>query len=231
MSILFFCPLGERDVIQRDNPNATVIEYSGIALNDAIERMIIYSGYKVEPYGTYGWGRDSDFLRVSDDNKELDKILEKEGYPNLVGMFGPALHSETKYMARRMWKREYEAIINLIEYCKQNGIEMPDEIVEMLLVYNGAYAVPGNLEVSIDSYKEFVVPILKKYGYSVDDDFFAGIDMNASGMKMINHYPDPTTCMMIPCISCPDWEVELRRRTIKLIKEKKYGSDDKKHVM
>ena len=113
-----FCPLGEKDEVLKSNPNATVVEYGNISLNEAISRMIIYSGKKLEPYGTYGWGRDSDYLPVSSDNKVLDSILDKEDYPNLVGVFGPLLHSETKYMSRRMWKREYEALINLIEYNK-----------------------------------------------------------------------------------------------------------------
>ena len=223
-----FCPVGQRDSILEKNPKATVIEYSGIALNDAIARMILYSGKKLETYGTYGWDRDSDFMPSNSDNKALDKVIEREGYPNLVGIFGPSLHSETKYMSRRMWKREYYALISLLEYNKNNGIEMPDDIVQMLLMYNGAYAFPGTVPVSVDLYKEYVIPLLEEHGYQVGSDFFDGVDVTQSGMKYINHYPSDG--MMMPSIQCPEWENELRMRTIKLIKEKQYGNSSRKTI-
>lgn len=225
---IIFCPVGERENIQKSNSNATIIEYDGIPLNAAIARMIIYSGHKLEPYGTYGWGRDFEFAGASEDNRVLNDVVEREGYPILEGLFGPALHSETKYMARRMWKREYEALINLIEYCKRNDIDMPDEVVEGLLMANGAYALPGMVSVSIEIYKEYVIPILEKYGYIIDESFFEGIDMNSTGMKIINSYPSPETGMMEPCVDCPKWESELRRRVIKIVKNKSknIGEDD-----
>ena len=222
-----FCPVGERNFVLENNPNATVIEYSGISLNEAISRVIIYSGKKLEPYGTYGWGRDSDYLPSSSDNKVLDSILEREDYPNLVGLFGPALHSETKYMTRRMWKREYSALISLLEYNKKTGIDMPDEIVDMVLTYGGAYSLPGTVPVSLDLYKEFVIPILEKFGYQIDDKFFDGIE-NSSDMKIINNYP--TEMGMVPCVQCPEWEIELRRRVVKLVKDKLYDNESKKTI-
>ena len=222
-----FCPVGEKEVVLDSNPHATVIEYSGITLNEAVSRLIIYLGKKLEPYGTYGWGRDSDYLPEFKDNKILNGILEREGYPNLVGVFGPALHSETKYMSRRMWKREYEALINLIEYNKKNGIDMPDEVMNMILTYGGAYSLPGNVPVSIETYKEFVVPILEKHGYQIDDSFFEEIDFSSGDIKIINSYP--TQYGMMPCVQCPEWEVELRNRAIKFIKEYEY-TDKKKNT-
>lgn len=221
-----FCPVGQKNMVLEKNPNATIIEYSGIPLNEAISRMIIYSGKKLEPYGTYGWGRDSDYLPSSSDNKALDKVIEREGYPNLVGVFGPALHSETKYMSRRMWKREYYALISLLEYNKNNGVEMPDDIVQMILMYNGAYAFPGTVPVSVNLYKEYVIPLLEEHGYQIGSDFFDGIDTSQNGMKIINHYPSDG--MMVPCVQCPEWENELRNRVIKLIKEKQYGNSSGK---
>lgn len=221
-----FCPLGEKDEVLKSNPNATVVEYSNISLNEAISRMIIYSGKKLEPYGTYGWGRDSDYLPVSSDNKVLDSILDKEDYPNLVGVFGPLLHSETKYMSRRMWKREYEALINLIEYNKKNGIDMPDEVLKMVLTYGGAYSLPGTVPVSPDIYKEYVIPILEKYGYQVDESFFDDIDFSSGNLKIINSYP--TEYGMMPCVQFPEWEEELRKKVIKLVKEKEYSTGSKK---
>ena len=152
-------------------------------------------------------------------------MLEANNYPILRGRFGGLLHSESKYMAKRMWKREYEALIALAEYNRDNDIDMPDEVFMMLLKYCGAYATPGLLTVSVADYKEFVVPILEKHGYSVGKGFFEGINDNAEGQKYISHFPDPNfNNMPVPSIQCPTWENELRERTVALIKG--YGYTD-----
>lgn len=222
-----FCPLGEREKVQDDNPSSIVIEYDGISLNQAISSMIIYSGRKLEPFGAFGWGREFEFSAFSQDNKYLDELLEKEGYPNLRGQFGSLMHSESKYMSRRMWKREYEAIIALIEYNKSLNIEMPDYAMSMILEIGGAYGLPGSVPVSIDTYKEYVVPILEKHGYQVTDELFEGIDSGASGMKYISHYPDPRfNGMMMPSVVCPEWEFELRKRVVNLVSGKEINYTD-----
>ena len=226
---ILFCPLGERDAIKEENPNATIIEYDGISLNDAISAMIIFSGRKLEPYGPYGWGKWSEWRSEHPDCLELDKIVAESDYPNLTGQFGRLLHSESKYMARRMWKREYEALIALTEYVRDNNIDLPDEVVVSLLKYNGAYATPGLLTSRVSDFKEFVVPILEKHGYHVGDEFFEGIPSNAEGNKYISHFPDPNFGgMMVPSVQCPEWENVLRERTIALIKGYGYKDDNNK---
>lgn len=213
---IIFCPLGEREEVQENNPNAMVIEYDGIPLNMAIESMIVYSGRKLEPYGTYGWGRKIDFMAPMNDNEQLDELLAEKDYPNLRGVFGALLHSESKYMARRMWKREYEAIIALVEYNKANNIDMPVDRLVMGLAVSGAYAIPGNLMVSVKDYKEFVLPILEKHGYVVGEELFEGIDPEASGIKSVSHFYDENG-RELPDVECPDWENELRSRVINII--------------
>ena len=214
---IIFCPLGERDKIQEENPNAMVIEYTEISLNDAIAAMIAFSGRKVEIYGTYGWERNFDQLAPSYDNRELDALLAEKDYPNLQGQFGSMLHSESKYMARRMWKREYEAIIALLEYTKDNNIDMPADAVKFLIAANGAYAIPGLLTVSVDNYKEFVVPILEKHGYSIEG-LFDGINPDDSGLKYISHFADSGSGgLNLPSVNCPEWENELRDRVINIV--------------
>ena len=103
---LLFCPLGEGEKLIQDNPNAIVIEYNGISLAQAISCMIVYTGHKLEPYGTYSWGRNSEYALDHPDVSKLEEIAKREGYPVLKGQFGNALHSETEHMARIMWKRE-----------------------------------------------------------------------------------------------------------------------------
>lgn len=215
-----FCPFGEREKVQENNPNSIVIEYKDISLNDAISMMIILSGKKLEKYGAFGWNKNFEFSGVSSDLLEAEKIIEKNGYPVLQGDFGRALHSETKYMSRRMWKREYRALISLLEYNKKHDIEMPDEVVNMLLLYNGAYSLPGNVPVSIDLFKEYVIPILNESGYQVDDSLFSGIEEKGENLKIID-----TTSAEIPLVQCPGWENELRNRVISVIKGKELVSD------
>lgn len=222
---LLFCPLGEREEIQKNNPNATVVEYDGVSLNDAISAMIIFSGRKLEAYGPYGWGKWFEWSRTSHDVLELDRVIEENDYPNLKGDFGGLLHSESKYMARRMWKREYEALIALVQYTRDNNIDMPDDVVFQLLRVNGAYATPGLLTSRVSDYKEFVLPILEKHGYQIDDSFFEGIPDNAEGQKYISHFSDPSyNGMVVPSVQCPNWEHILRGRTIALING--YGYTD-----
>ena len=226
---ILFCPVGEREELQKSNPNALIIEYDGVPLNLAINNMILYMGKKVEPYGTYGWDRPSDRLPESYDNKELNELLKEKDYAVLTGKFGSQLHSESKYMARRMWKREYEAIIALIEYNKENDIDMPVETMMFLLSACGAYATPGFLDVNVSQYKEFVLPILEKHGYSVSEKLFEGIDQNASGMKYISHFSDPSLGgLAMPSVSVPEWEVELRNRVINILMSDKKVNDDTK---
>ena len=221
-----FCPLGEKKEVSRDNPHATIVEYSDISLNEAISIMIVYSNKKLEPYGTYGWGRSFEYSTPITDNIWLDDLLEKEGYPNLQGDFGALLHSESKYMARRMWKREYEALISLIEYNKVNNIGMPDSVIPLVLLFGGAYSLPGMVPVSVEEYKNVVIPIFERHGYDIPDDFFDGIDPNTSGKKIIWHNQiNNITGSISPQIQCPNWENTLRDRGIELVKNKTIGSD------
>ena len=78
-------------------------------------------------------GKNHEYSFENQDVFKLEKLVSREGYPVLKGQFGNVLHSETKYMARRMWKREYEALINLIEYNHKNNIEMPDKVLFMVM--------------------------------------------------------------------------------------------------
>lgn len=226
---ILFCPLGEREKLQKSNPNALIIEYDGVPLNLAINNMILYMGKKVEPYGTYGWDRPSDRLPESHDNKELNELLKEKDYSVLTGRFGSQLHSESKYMARRMWKREYEALIALIEYNKANDIDMPVDTMMFLLRACGAYATPGFLDVSVSQYKEFVLPILEKHGYSVTEELFEGIDSEATGMKYISHFSDPNLGgLTMPNLNIPEWENELRNRVINVLMSDKKVNDGEK---
>lgn len=218
---LAFCPLGERKNIENANPNATVIEYDGIELNDAIKMMIIYSGKKIEPYGTYGWGKQFDFSGAIPDTIILENLLERENYPNLKDKEKSILHSETKYMARRMWKREYNAITALVKYNNENGIDMPHDVMMMVLTYAGAYSLPGNVPVSVESYKECVIPLLKANGYELGQELFTGIDPNANGIKHIGKSVSPEYGIIVPLVSCPSWELELRNRVIESLQNNK----------
>ena len=96
----------------------------------------------------------------------------------------------------------------------------------MVLTYGGAYSLPGTVPVSLDIYKEYVIPILEKYGYQVDESFFEDIDFSSGNLKIINSYP--TEYGMMPCVQCPEWEEELRKKVIKLVKEKEYSTGSKK---
>lgn len=212
-----FCPLGEREQIQKNNPNATIIEYTNMTLREAMSYMIILSGYKLEPYGTYGWGENSEYSRPIPDTLSLEKIATSNGYPSLKGQFGNALHSETKYMARRMWKREYEAIITLIDYTKENGIDMPEEVIQQLILFGGAYALPGTVPVSLEEYKNVVFPILEKHGYYVDESIFEGIVEDQKQKFII---PGRTSYSETQ-LYCPEWENILRNRIINIVKNTK----------
>ena len=210
-----FCPLGEGKKLAEDNPRATIIEYTGISLADAMSCMIVYSGRKLEPYGPYGWGKHlEEQISEDPDIAKLEKLVISNGYPVLKGNFGNALHSETKYMARRMWKREYEALINLIRYNQEHNINMPDDILVYVLIFGGAYGLPGTVPVTLDDFKEVVLPILRKYGYEVDDSLFDGIVADKS-WKIINYSLSQDG---IPQIMCPDWENVIRSRIINLLK-------------
>lgn len=212
-----FCPIGERDKVKKENPGAIVIEYDGISLSDAISSMIVHLGYKLEPYGTYGWGRNNEYGRESADTYKLEEIVSLEGYPVLKGQFGNALHSETKYMARRMWKREYEALISLIKYRDENNIAMPNDILYLIMVYGGAYSLPGSVPVTIEDYKEVVLPIFKKYGYSIDEFIFNGL--NEDGNLKIIYFPPSGNGF--PVVNCPEWENTLRERMISMLSQSK----------
>ena len=224
---ILFCPLGQREKMQELNPKAMIIEYDGITLNQAIENMILYSGRKVEEYGTYGWGRNFEYSSANSDNVCLNELMTERDYPVLDGQFGSQLHSESKYMARRMWKREYEAILNLIEYNRENNIDMPVDIMMFLVSTCGAYATPGLLNVSVEQYKEFVLPILEKHGYDVGEELFDGISPSAEGMKYISHFADPRMQgMTMPSVQCPEWENELRSRVISIAMGNKKTNTD-----
>ena len=212
-----FCPLGEREKLAKENPNATIIEYDGIPLSTAISCMIALSRHKLEPYGTYSWGRNSEYSYDAPDVIKLEKLVSKAGYPVLKGRFGNALHSETRYMARRMWKREYEALISLVEYNIENGIDMPDDVLFPVMYSSGVYSVPRTVPSTIKDYKEFVFPILERHGYHVDDSLLDGIE-SSDRMKMIIY---PLQSKGLPNIDIPPWENEVRNRVIGVLKRGK----------
>ena len=225
-----FCPLGNREQMQKANPNATIIEYDGISLNQAISSMIVYSGRKLEPYGGFGWGDSFDsHVYRHEDEKYLSEIVRREGYPYHMSPWvkdKTMMHSESKHMARRMWKREYRALINLLEFNKINNIDMPNEIIEQLFQYNGVY-LPGTPEVSIEEYKKIVIPILNQKGYVVGDDFFQNLPDTENHFKSIRKIPNPhEPSQLLTLIDCPKWENVLRNRVIKLVKTREPNLDE-----
>lgn len=208
-----FCPLGEREEFAKKNPGAIIIEYDGISLNQAINTFISYSGRKVKEFGPYGWGRQTEYDIPDPDEKYLAQLIERENLPHIPGK----MHSETKYMARRMWRKEYNALIALLEYNHANNINMPDEVILPILVMNQVYSLPGFVPSTIELYKEYVVPILEEHGYKIGDDFFDGIQEKETIKYNSNRY-DPTYNALIPDMHCPEWENQLRERAISLIK-------------
>lgn len=203
-----FCPLGKREEVEKNNPNAIIIEYDGITLSEAISYMIVLSGKKLEPYGTYGWNQNYEYSLKILDTYKLEKMVISKGYPVIKGKFGNALHSETKYMTRRMWKREYEALINLMKYIQEKNLDVPEEILPLIMFNGGVYNLPGTVPVTFKLFKEIVFPIFSKYGYKLDDSIFEGLQENQK-LKIINY----------PYIDIPSWETEVRTRIIKILKE------------
>ena len=213
-----FCPLGERNQMQDLNPNATIVEYDGITLNQAISSMIIFSGRKLEPYGGFGWGNDEDIQEEHKDEKYLKDLMIKEKYPYYMSPWfenQPMMFSESKYTATRMWKREYNALTALMDFNRKNNIDMPDDVINLILMYNGGYAFPGTPEVTLEEYKKTVLPILEKHGYHIEEDFFEGLTDLDDHLKMISHTSDGT-----PIIKCPKWENDLRDRVTQLLKSR-----------
>ncbi len=207
------CPKGEASYVGAHNPHARVIEYEGISLNKAIKALISYTGRKAKEYGAFGWGRDFEYFPQDRDEKTLFGLFDKEELPHL-----DTIHSESKYMTRRMWKREYRALMALLEYNNENNIDMPDEMIMPGLLFGRAYSVPGNVPVSIELYKEFVVPLLKENGYEVDEKFFEGIEEDGTIKSITSRYSVSYGCE-IPEVYAPKWENELRNRSIDLIKK------------
>lgn len=207
-----FCPEGESKKVSEKNPNAVIIEYSKETdVNKAVKSFIAYSGKKVKDYGSFGWGKEFEFMGEDSDEKNLRDVIAKENLPCIPGK----LHSETKYMSRRMWKREYNAYTALIKYLKENNINMPAEIIPAIVSYGGGFSLPGTVPTSIELYKEMVVPIIEKQGYKIPEDFFEGI-VEDRNIKMIEtHTPSGQ-----PQIYAPSWEVELRKRAINLMLER-----------
>lgn len=212
-----FCPLGEREALAEKNPGAIIIEYYGITLNQAINTFISYSGKKVKVFGPYGWGRQTEYDTPDPDEKYLSQLIEREHLPYIPGK----MHSETKYMARRMWRKEYNALIALLEYNHANNINMPDEVILPILVMNQVYSLPGFVPSTIELYKEYVVPILEEHGYKIGDDFFDGIQENGTIKYCENKY-NPVYNTLMPDMHCPEWENQLRERAIALIKRELY---------
>lgn len=208
-----FCPYGERNEIKKANPHAIVIEYKpGITLSEAINSFITYTGRKYKKYGSFGWGKEFDLPINDSDEKYLDAIAERENIPRMPGR----LHSETEYMARRMWKTEYRAYIALIEYLINNNINMPRELYSSILLYNGCYSIPGNVPCTIELYKKYVIPILEEHGYDIPSNFFDGIEEDGT-LKIVDTTGD------YPAVYSPRFESILRERVIDLIISRNLG--------
>jgi len=207
------CPKGQAAFVQGKNPHARVIEYEGISLNKAIKALISYTGRKAKEYGPFGWGKDTEFMPQDKDERTLYGLFDKEELPHL-----DCIHSESKYMTRRIWKREYRALMALLEYNAKKNIDMPKEIILTALMFGRAYSVPGNVPVSVELFKEFVVPLLQENGYLVDDKFFEGIEEDGKIKSITSTYSASYGCE-IPQMYCPNWEDELRDRTIDLIQK------------
>lgn len=79
------CPKGEKEKLQKKNPNITIIEYDGPNVSGYADALVRGLGYREESCGKWGWAN-------KEHNQKFDEIMEKEGFE--VGI--PHMYSRFK---------------------------------------------------------------------------------------------------------------------------------------
>ena len=77
---IIVCPKNDKEKVKQLNPNIKVIGYDeNVKLNDAVESILMYSGYKIKQIGSHEWNNYND--KDYKDRSNLQKIKEEN---NLV---------------------------------------------------------------------------------------------------------------------------------------------------
>lgn len=150
------CPKGEREKIQRENPNITVIGYEG-------ERVLGYGNTLVSALGYYEEGLKKNYWDDEKHRSQVKKIYEKEGIKQIT-------HKGTEEN-----KNEHNRfdVLDLIEKCKVVKLNINDIVQEKKDLYTINLSRPIFYEhtngTEIKEFTELILDELEKNGINISE--------------------------------------------------------------
>lgn len=137
------------------NPNATIVSYDGLSLDEAIFSFIAYTGRKPERISSDQW--------VTNDFQYVEPVLAEHKIPRAASHFG------SKYMLQRIMENSANKIIAISDFLKQNNLNPTnEELEEIITVYCKEDNLAGEWRMEeIDILEKYYLPVFKKHGYSI----------------------------------------------------------------
>ena len=163
------CPENDKEKISKQNPNVEIITYNNsISLDQAIECVILYKGYKIQEVNTHGW-IDYHENHADDDTDNL-KTIQIEN--NLVDKEREHYSSELLLSARlRRICNKTVAFINCL--IDNNLEEIDDKTVNSTIKSIGLFGDHIVTKKVLLSYISSLIEKIKEEKIPIDDDDFS----------------------------------------------------------
>jgi len=137
------------------NPNATIVYYDGIPLDQAIDLLITYTGRKREDVGNHGWYNEHSELFANE-------ILKEYNIPRAL------IHFDSEYMIKRCMENSANIVVAIFEELKSRGLEPTNEELSQI-VKN--FNVPASYGSDfIEMFDKYYLPMFRKYGYDIPEE-------------------------------------------------------------
>jgi len=165
------CPRGERENIQKNNPDMTIIEYEGDKVVEYADSFVETLGYRLETGGRQNWTDETAA-------KQFRSIIEKEGL-----YYG--LHSGSKDKQQEDRQNAINRRVALYKFIKDNNMILNrDDVINMEISSRETEFGLGELDT--------LEPVLKELGIEASEDTLKTIKEIASETYKDGNYFIPT---------------------------------------
>jgi len=154
------CPKGEKENIQKNNPDMTIVEYEGDRVWEYADAFVETLGYRFESGGHHNWTNETAA-------KQFRNIIEKEGL-----YYGHHSGSQAKEQERR--QNGINKKVAIYKFIKDNNMILNrDDVIGMEIDSGDSEFGLGEIDT--------IEPVLRELGLQVSEDTLKTIKEISSG--------------------------------------------------
>jgi len=143
------------------NPNAIIVPYDGISLNDAVLSLVACLGKQPEEITNNGWLKEDSEVELNA-RKVLKSCKQGSKYEGVI-------HVESENMMQRVLEERANRIISIFELLKKEGLNPTlEELLE--LIENHGHKLLDDYKYTNETFVNYYIKVLKKNNYNISED-------------------------------------------------------------